>query len=72
MNIKRATGVFIIDSLFAPMAAHPEQTEGHPSHPTKFAKDSGITSKIKAKPVAEKFKSLVSIKVDTGVRARWF
>jgi hyperosmotically inducible protein len=66
MNIKLATGVFIIGSLLAPMAAHAEDADSDRSHPMTFVKDSAITTKIKAKLAAEKIKSLVNIKVDTN------
>ncbi|MGA7178480.1 MAG: BON domain-containing protein [Thiobacillaceae bacterium] len=65
MNIKLATGVFIIGSLLAPLAAHAEDADADRSHPMTFVKDSAITSKVKAKLAAEKIKSLVHIKVDT-------
>ncbi|MGA9991415.1 MAG: BON domain-containing protein [Thiobacillaceae bacterium] len=65
MNIKLATGAFIIGSLLAPMAAHAEDTDADRTHPMTFVKDSAITTKVKAKLAAEKIKSLVHIKVDT-------
>jgi hyperosmotically inducible protein len=65
MNIKLATGVFIIGSLLAPMAAHAEDTDANRKQPMTFVKDSVITTKVKAKLAAEKIKSLAQIKVDT-------
>jgi hyperosmotically inducible protein len=65
MSIKLATGVFVIGSLLAPMAAHAEDADSDRTHPMTFVKDSVITTKIKAKLAAEKMKSLVHIKVDT-------
>lgn len=65
MNIKLATGVFVIGSLLAPMATHAEDMDSDRTHPMTFVKDSVITTKIKAKLAAEKMKSLVHIKVDT-------
>lgn len=65
MNIKLATGVFIIGSLLAPMAAHAADADADRTHPMTFVKDSVITTKVKAKLAAEKIKSLVHIKVDT-------
>ena len=66
MNIKLATGVFIIGSLLAPMAAHAEDTDADRTHPMTFVKDSVITTKVKAKLAAEKMKSLAHVKVDTN------
>jgi hyperosmotically inducible periplasmic protein len=65
MNTKLATGVFIIGSLLAPMAAHAADTDADRTHPTTFVKDSVITAKVKAKLAAEKIKSLMHVKVDT-------
>lgn len=66
MNIKLATGIFIIGSLLAPMAAHAtDDRDADRMHPKTFVKNSAITTKVKAKLAAEKMKSLMSIKVDT-------
>ncbi|MGO9446902.1 MAG: BON domain-containing protein [Thiobacillaceae bacterium] len=65
MNIKLATGAFIIGSLLAPMAAHAEDTDSDRTHPVTFVKDSVITTKVKAMLADEKMNSLMHIKVDT-------
>ena len=65
MKIQLATACLIVGSLLAPVAAHATDADSDRTHPMIFAKDSVITTKIKARLAAEKVKSLMYIKVDT-------
>jgi hyperosmotically inducible protein len=67
MNIKLATGLFIIGAALAPIAAHAEG-DADRSHPGAFVKDSMITAKIKTKLAEEKLNTLVHVSVDTDAR----
>ena len=65
MKIKLATTCFVIGTLLAPVVAHAEDSDANRKEPMTFAKDSAITTKIKAKLAEEKMSSLANIKVDT-------
>ena len=65
MKIQLATACLIVGSLLAPVAARATDADSDRTHPMIFAKDSVITTKIKARLAAEKVKSLMYIKVDT-------
>ena len=65
MKIQLATSFFVIGTLLAPVIAHAEDQDSDRKHPMTYAKDSVITTKIKAKLADEKMRSLMHIKVDT-------
>ena len=67
MKLKTATACFTLAALLAPVAAYSEDSD-HGSEPSKamtFAKDSAITTKIKAKMASEDPKSLINVRVET-------
>jgi hyperosmotically inducible protein len=65
MKIKLATTCFVIGTLLVPIAALAADPDSDRTHPLTFAKDSVITTKIKAMLADEKMSSLTDIKVDT-------
>lgn len=65
MKVEFATACFVIGTLLAPVASHAADSDSDRTHPMTFAKDSVITTKIKAKLADEKMSSLAHIEVDT-------
>ncbi|MCW3481084.1 BON domain-containing protein [Neisseriaceae bacterium JH1-16] len=68
MKCKLASTIFIIGSLLTPVISHASGQDMDRSHPEAYAKDSLITTKIKAKLADEKMSSLIYVKVDTANR----
>ena len=65
MKYKLATTCFVIGTVLAPVAAYAADGDTNRSSPTKFVKDSVITTKIKTQLAAEHLGSVKHIKVDT-------
>ena len=65
MKYKLATTCFVIGTVLAPVAAYAADSNTDRSSPTKFVKDSVITTKIKTKLAAEHLGSAKHIRVDT-------
>lgn len=65
MKYKLATTCFVIGSVLAPVAVYAADSDTDRSKPTRFVKDSVITTKIKTKLAAEHLGSATHIKVDT-------
>ena len=66
MNTKLAAIYLVAGALMLPIVGHTkEDSDADRSSPKAFAKDSVITTKIKAKLFEEKMSSLFHIKVDT-------
>lgn len=66
MNTKLAAIYLVAGALMLPIVGHTkEDSDSDRSSPKAFAKDSVITTKIKAKLFEEKMSSLFHIKVDT-------
>ena len=67
MKLATATACFALAALLAPIAAYSEDSDrdSDRSHPMNYAKDSAITTKIKAKLASEDPKSLINVRVDT-------
>lgn len=63
MNTKLAASFFVAGALMLPIAGYPADSDR--SSATAYAKDSVITTKIKAQLAEEKVSSLVHISVDT-------
>jgi len=63
MNIKLATSFIVIAALLLPIAGYTADTVT--ASPKAFAKDSVITTKVKAELAGEKLSSLLHIKVKT-------
>src|SRR6202790_5766148 len=67
MKYKLATSCFVIGTVLAPVAAYAADSDTDRSKPATFAKDSVITTKIKAKLATEHLASAKHIKVDTDM-----
>ena len=65
MNTKLIASYIIASALMLPVAGYSEDSDAHRSSPKTFAKDSAITTKIKAELAEEKLSTLVHIGVDT-------
>ncbi|HEX8741058.1 MAG TPA: BON domain-containing protein [Casimicrobiaceae bacterium] len=65
MTRKLATACFVIGASLAPIVAHATDVDAERGRPEAYAKDSLITTKIKAKLAAEHLESLKNIRVDT-------
>jgi len=66
MNTKLAAGCILAGLLMLPIVGHTkEDGDADRSSPKAFAKDSLITTKIKAKLFEEKMSSLFHVRVDT-------
>lgn len=65
MKIKLAATCFVLGTLLAPIVGYTDDTDMDRSHPKAYVKDSAITTKIKAKLVAENLASVAHIRVDT-------
>jgi hyperosmotically inducible protein len=65
MKIRLATSCLVVGALLAPVAALADDGDSDRAHPMTYAKDSLITTKVKAKLADEKLSSLASIQVDT-------
>ncbi len=65
MNIKLATGCFVVAASLVSISAYSADSDMDRSHPTNFVKDSVITTKVKTKLAGEKLSSLAKVKVDT-------
>jgi hyperosmotically inducible protein len=65
VKYKLATTCFVIGSVLAPVAVYAADSDTDRSKPTRFVKDSVITTKIKTKLAAEHLGSATHIKVDT-------
>ena len=66
MNIKIVTTTLLTSALLLPMAGHAAAgSDSDRSSPKAYAKDSMITTKIKAKLAMDKAVSALHIKVDT-------
>lgn len=65
MKINIAAACFLAGALVLPVAGYTADYDTDRSSPKAFAKDSVITTKIKAKLAEEKLASAVQIKVDT-------
>ena len=65
MKRRFATGCIVIGTMLAPMAAFAAHGDSDRANPKLFAKDSAITTKIKAKLASEHLGSLKHIQVDT-------
>ena len=66
MNTKLAATCVLAGALMLPIAGHTkEDSDSDRSSPKAFAKDSLITTKIKAQLFEERMSSLLHIKVDT-------
>jgi hyperosmotically inducible protein len=63
MNIKLATSIFVIATSVLPVAGY--AADAIASSPKTYAKDSVITTKVKAELAAAKLSSLLHIKVAT-------
>ena len=70
MNTKLAAGLLVAGALMLPLASYSADSDSDRSSPTKFVKDSAITTKIKAELAEEKMSSLVHISVDTDKMGR--
>jgi len=66
IRFKHASTILVIAALFAPVVAQASGQDTDRSNPGAYAKDSIITTKIKAKLADEKISSLVHVKVDTA------
>jgi hyperosmotically inducible protein len=65
MNTKLAACCLITGALLLPITSFCADSDSDRSSPKAFAKDSAITTKIKAALAEEKLSSLVRISVDT-------
>jgi len=65
MKRRFANGCIVIGTMLAPMAAFAADGDSDRANPKLFAKDSAITTKIKAKLASEHLGSLKHIQVDT-------
>ncbi len=66
MNIKLVTSSLLAGALALPMVSHAAtDSDSDRSSPKTFAKDTVITTKVKAKLAKEKLSSTVHIRVDT-------
>jgi hyperosmotically inducible protein len=65
MKIRLAQACFVAGALMLPVLGHGADSDSDRSHPKAFAKDSWITTKIKADLVKAKDVSATHIKVDT-------
>ena len=65
MNFKLAASCLVAGALLLPMVGYTADSDSDRSSPKAFAKDSVITTKIKAELAEEKLSSLMHIKVDT-------
>jgi hyperosmotically inducible protein len=68
MNTKLAALYLLAGALALPIVGHTEDADSDRSSPKAFAKDSLITTKIKAKLFEEHMSSLFHIKVDTDAK----
>ncbi len=72
MKIYFATTCFVIGTLLAPVAVIAEDLDSDRMQPMTYAKDSVITTKVKAKLAEEKMSSLVHVQVDTDSNGEVF
>ena len=70
MNTKLLTACLLAGALILPTAGYTEDRDSDRSSPKSFAKDSVITTKIKAELAEEKVSSLAHISVDTDNKGR--
>jgi hyperosmotically inducible protein len=70
MNTKLAASFLVASALMLPIAGYTADGDTDRSSPEAFAKDSMITTKIKAELAEEKLSSLVHISVDTDNKGR--
>ena len=70
MHTKLVTTCLLASALMLPIAGYSADGDSDRSSPKAFAKDSLITTKIKAELAEEKLSTLVKIKVDTDKTGR--